>query len=148
MQRGVTVGQVKRAVELCRSNGIQSGMFLMWGYDGEELEDIEATVEQVKKWNPDVFLTTVAYPIKNTPYFGKIADKAVLTKEWSAATDRDFVIRGRHSRNYYKHADTWLRSEVAAFRLEQDNPAEALARRTEALRARDSLLAAAHEVEA
>jgi hypothetical protein len=120
----------------------------MWGYDGEELEDIEATVEQVKKWNPDVLLTTVAYPIKNTPYFGKIADKAVLTKEWSAATDRDFVIKGRHSRNYYKHADTWLRSEVAAFRLEQDNPAEALARRTEALRARDSLLAAAHEVEA
>ena len=148
MQRAVTVEQVEWATKAAKRHGIQVGMFLMWGYDGEELEDIEATVEQVKKWNPDVFLTTVAYPIKNTPYFGKIADKAVLTKEWSAATDRDFVIQGRHSRNYYKHADTWLRSEVAAFRLEQDNPAEALARRTEALRARNSLLAAAHEVEA
>nr|WP_166180440.1 radical SAM protein [Altererythrobacter segetis] len=148
MQRAVTVEQVEWATKAAQRHGIEVGMFLMWGYDGEELEDIEATVEQVKKWNPDVFLTTVAYPIMNTPYFGKVADKAVLTKEWSAATDRDFVIKGRHSRNYYKHADTWLRSEVAAFRLEQDNPAEALARRTEALRARDSLLAAAHEVEA
>ena len=41
-------------------------------------------------------------------------DKALLTKEWSAATDRDFAIKGRHSRDYYRHADQWLRNEVAA----------------------------------
>jgi radical SAM superfamily enzyme YgiQ (UPF0313 family) len=67
MQRAVTVEQVEWATKAAQRHGIQVGMFLMWGYDGEELEDIEATVEQVKKWNPDVFLTTVAYPIKNTP---------------------------------------------------------------------------------
>ena len=36
MQRGVTTDQVRAAVALCRSNGIQVGMFLMWGYEGEE----------------------------------------------------------------------------------------------------------------
>ena len=125
MQRGVTVEQVEWATKAAQRHGIEVGMFLMWGYDGEELEDIEATVEQVKKWNPDVFLTTVSYPIKNTPYFNKVADQAVLTREWSDATDRDYLIKGRHSRNYYKQADKWLRSEVAAFRLENENPAEA-----------------------
>ena len=148
MQRGVKVEQVEWATKAAQRHGIEVGMFLMWGYDGEELEDIEATVEQVKKWNPDVFLTTVAYPIKNTPFFEKVADRSVLTKEWSNATDRDFVIKGRHSRTYYGHADKWLRSEVAAFRLEHDDPAEAAARRAEGLLARQSLLATAHQVEA
>jgi len=133
MQRGVTVEQVEWATRAAQRHGIEVGMFLMWGYDGEELDDIEATVEQVKKWNPNVFLTTVAYPIKNTPYFTRIADRAVLTKEWSTATDRDFAIRGRHSREYYQHADKWLRNEVAACRLEQDDPAQAAARRADGL---------------
>ena len=30
---------------MTRERGIQSGMFLMWGYEGEEMEDIEATVQ-------------------------------------------------------------------------------------------------------
>lgn len=147
MQRGVTVEQVEWATKAAQRHGIEVGMFLMWGYDGEELTDIEATIEQLKKWNPDIFLTTVAYPIKNTPYFEQVADKAILTREWSAASDRDFAIRDRHSRGYYKHADSWLRSEMAAFRLADDDPLAAAAQRAEAMRARQSLLAAAHEVE-
>jgi len=148
MQRGVTVEQVDWATKAAQRHGIQVGMFLMWGYEGEELEDIEATVDQLKKWNPDLFLTTLAYPIKNTPYYNKVADRALLQKEWRSATDRDFAIKGRHSPTYYKHADRWLRSEVEAFRLERDNPAEAARRRAEAVQARRSLLATAHEVEA
>jgi len=147
MQRGVTVEQVEWATKAAQRHGIEVGMFLMWGYEGEEIEDIEATVEQVKKWNPDVFLTTVSYPIKNTPYFAKVSDRAVLTKDWSAATDRDYLIAGRHSRGYYKHADNLLRSEFAAFRLESDDPAEAAVRRSEALAARQGLRSTAHEVE-
>ena len=52
----------------------QVGMFLMWGYDGETVDDIQATIEHVKKANPDVFFTTVAYPIMNTTYYGAVAD--------------------------------------------------------------------------
>jgi radical SAM superfamily enzyme YgiQ (UPF0313 family) len=148
MQRKVTVEQVEWATRAAQRHGIEVGMFLMWGYDGEKLEDIEATIDQVKKWNPDIFLTTVAYPIKNTPYFHKVADRTILDKQWGAATDRDFVIKGRHSRAYYGHADKWLRSEVAAARLDAVDPVAAAARRSEAALARQSLLASAHEVEA
>ena len=144
----MTVEQVEWATKAAQRHGIEVGMFLMWGYEGEEIEDIEATVEQVKKWNPDVFLTTVSYPIKNTPYFAKIADRAVLTKDWSDATDRDYLVQGRHSRAYYKHADNLLRSEVAAFRLEDQDPAAAASRRSDAAKARHGLRATAHEVEA
>ncbi len=75
MQRGVTLPQVHRAVSLCKARGIETGMFLMWGYDGEQVEDVEATVDLVKQCRPDVFLTTISYPIKGTPYFQKVADR-------------------------------------------------------------------------
>jgi anaerobic magnesium-protoporphyrin IX monomethyl ester cyclase len=112
MERGVTVEQVQRAVETCRARGIQTGMFLMWGYEGEDLADIEATVQHVRKSRPDTFLTTIAYPIAGTPYFGEVADRLVRTRAWGAGSDRDLLIRGRHSRGFYSNADRLLRAEV------------------------------------
>jgi radical SAM superfamily enzyme YgiQ (UPF0313 family) len=114
MDRGVTVEQVQKAVALARQNGIQTGMFLMWGYEGEDISDIEATVEHVKRCRPDVFFTTVSYPIKGTPYFEKVSHRLVTIRPWSESTDRDFALTGRHSRTFYRHADELLRSEMAA----------------------------------
>jgi radical SAM superfamily enzyme YgiQ (UPF0313 family) len=113
MQRGVRIEQVQEATELCRSRGIESGMFLMWGYEGEELSDIEATVEHVKRSRPDIFFTTVAYPIKGTPYFKEVNDRVVQLRPWSQTSDRELDVSGRRSREYYQFADQLLRDEVA-----------------------------------
>lgn len=121
MERGVRIEQVQQATELCRSRGIQSGMFLMWGYEGEELADIEATVEHVKRSRPDIFFTTVSYPIKGTPYFGQVKDRVVQLRPWSQTSDREFDIAGRASRGYYQFADQLLRDEVALSRLDKDD---------------------------
>ena len=145
MQRGVTVEQVQQATRLAQRHGIQVGMFLMWGYEGEELADIEATIEHVKRANPDIFFTTVSYPIKNTPYFEQVRERTSLPLDWEAATDRDYVIAGRHSRRYYKFADQWLRQAVAAERAETSDPAEAALRRSDAEAARQGLLAASDD---
>ena len=118
MQRGVRVEQVREAVRLLRDHGIETGMFLMWGYEGEDLGDIEATVEHVKTCRPDVFLTTVSYPIKGTPYYGEVAPRLVRLGEWAASTDRDAGIRGRHSRHFYQLADLLLKNEVAGLTVE------------------------------
>jgi len=112
MARGVTVEQVQSAVAMCKSAGIQTGMFLMWGYEGEEIADIEATIDHVKRCDPDVFLTTVAYPIKGTPYFAEIAGRVIEPEQWSVSSDREFRIRNRHSKRFYSFADRLLRSEV------------------------------------
>jgi anaerobic magnesium-protoporphyrin IX monomethyl ester cyclase len=113
MQRGVKVQQVREAVRLVREQGIQSGMFLMWGYEGEQASDIEATAEHVAACNPDLFLTTVAYPIKGTPYFAEVSERLVPLGEWRDRTDRDVRVQGRHSRRFYGHADELLRATVA-----------------------------------
>jgi radical SAM superfamily enzyme YgiQ (UPF0313 family) len=112
MKRGVKVEQVRNAVKLVQARGIEAGMFLMWGYEGEEIEDIEATVEHVKTCHPDVFLTTTAYPIKGTPYYEEVQDKLVRLGEWRESTDRNIQVRGRRSRRYYRHADDLLRGSM------------------------------------
>src|SRR3984893_12380225 len=119
MQRGVTVPQVQAAVDLCKARGIQAGMFLMWGYEGEELEDIEATIEHVKRSDPDIFLTTVAYPIKGTPYYSRIAPSLVQVKPWGQSSDREVVVRGRRTARFYEFADRLLRDEVELARLKR-----------------------------
>ena len=153
MERGVTVDQVQTAVALCKSRGIQTGMFLMWGYVGEGLDDVEATVAHVKGSNPDVFLTTVSYPIKGTPYFEEVAARVVSAKPWAEGSDRDYRIRGRHSRRFYQFADQLLRSEVELARLTNGNgtcdaPAHSTVLQTRIAEARAGLQASFSEVEA
>jgi anaerobic magnesium-protoporphyrin IX monomethyl ester cyclase len=114
MQRGVSIAQVRNAVALAKQNGIQTGMFLMWGYEGEQVADVEATIEHVKECRPDIFFTTVSYPIKGTPYFEKVRHRLVSIRPWEQSTDRELAVAGRHSRSFYRIADELLRSEMAA----------------------------------
>lgn len=152
MRRGVTVEQVQHAVALCKARGIETGMFLMWGYEGEEWDDIQATIQHVKVANPDIFLTTVAYPIAGTAYFDEVRERVVSSIPWAEGSDRNFQIRGRHSRRYYQNADRLLRAEVDLERLLKspatgDGPLAGELRQKIA-QAREDMKAAAIEVEA
>jgi radical SAM superfamily enzyme YgiQ (UPF0313 family) len=151
MDRGVKLEQVQKAVELSRAHGIQSGMFLMWGYEGEEMEDIEATVQHVSKSQPDIFFTTVSYPIKGTPYFERVRDRLVQLAPWGQSSDREIKIRGRHSRRFYGFADKLLRSEVELAKLQGSASVDAFkaeSLRLEISQVRANLLGASMEVEA
>ena len=75
MKRKVSVDQVHTAADRLRRRGIEVGMFIMLGYDGEQMSDLRATVDHLKRTAPDVFLTTVSYPIKGTPYYDTVSDR-------------------------------------------------------------------------
>ncbi len=148
MERGTTVEQVRWATRAAQRHGIQVGMFLMWGYDGETIDDIAATVEHVRLANPDVFLTTVSYPIKNTAYYRAVADRVVPGRAWEEGSDRDYSVRGRPRRAYYQQADRWLKGAVAADRLQGTDPDAAARERTAAAAARQAMAALAADLEA
>jgi hypothetical protein len=115
------------------------------------MEDIEATIQHVRTAQPDIFFTTVSYPIKGTPYYQQIQSKLVQLQPWGQSSDREIKIRGRHSRAYYAHADNLLRNEVQLARLnsvgtgDQSLLAEL---NTKISIARSGLLATQSEVEA
>jgi radical SAM superfamily enzyme YgiQ (UPF0313 family) len=113
MQRRVVLDRVVDTTLRLRQRGIQVGMFIMLGYDGERDRDLRETIAHLKRTAPDVFLTTVSYPIKGTPYYERVESRIVASSPWAERTDRDLVIRGRPSRRYYDFARRWITGEVA-----------------------------------
>jgi radical SAM superfamily enzyme YgiQ (UPF0313 family) len=151
MDRGVKIEQVHQAVAMSRERGIESGMFLMWGYEGEEMEDIEATIRHVSTSQPDIFFTTVSYPIKGTPYYKKMADRLVQLEPWGTSSDRNLKIKGRHSQRFYSYADKLLKDEVQLARLSGTpaaNSEHATSLRQSIQLSRAGLLSSVSEVEA
>jgi len=94
MQRKVNVKDVQEKTHLLQKYGIETGMFIMLGYENEDVSDIEETVEHLKISNPDLFLTTVAYPIKGTAYYAEVASRVLTDKSWSHRSDGDLTVAG------------------------------------------------------
>ncbi len=112
MMRKTDALDIQEKTKMLQAKGIEVGMFIMLGYDGEDVSDIEATVKHLKASNPDTFLTTVAYPIKGTAYYQEVENHIVTNLNWDDRTDRDNHIAGRYSPQFYDHATRWMVNEV------------------------------------
>jgi anaerobic magnesium-protoporphyrin IX monomethyl ester cyclase len=119
MQRKADVLDVQAKSQALKRRGIETGMFIMLGYSGETFPDLQATVDHLKKSNPDIFLTTVAYPIKGTRFYQEVEGKGsiIAPHSWEQRTDRDLGVAGRHSRRYYAFATRWMVNSVHLHKL-------------------------------
>jgi radical SAM superfamily enzyme YgiQ (UPF0313 family) len=117
MDRKTRVEDVQAKTHMLRDVGIKTGMFIMLGYEGEEIRDLEDTVDHLKKADPDLFLTTVAYPIKGTPYYNEVESRLIETDNWEHRTDRDLTVAGRHSKRFYQYATRWMVNEVGLHKM-------------------------------
>lgn len=120
MERGVKVERVQEMTRRLQRHGIEVGMFIMLGYEEESEADIAATVAHLKAANPNVFLTTVAYPIRGTKYYERVEADIIARADWDHRTDRDLTVAGRHSRRYYESAIRWMVGSVALHRQWRD----------------------------
>jgi anaerobic magnesium-protoporphyrin IX monomethyl ester cyclase len=112
MDRRVKADNVREMIMLTKKYGIETGTFIMLGYHGEKINDIIETAEHLKSSDPDIFLTTVAYPIKGTKFYGEVESNLISELAWENRTDRDLDFKGRYSKKFYKHANRYLINEV------------------------------------
>ena len=84
----------------------------MLRYPGEKKHDILETTRHLKDSNPDIFLTTVAYPIKGTPFYTEVEKDLLTDKKWDKRTDRDLDFKGRYSKTFYRYANRYMINEV------------------------------------
>lgn len=118
MQRNVTVQKIREVTEQARSVGIESGLFVMLGYPGESIDDIDATIAHLKATKPDSYLTTVAYPIKGTRLYSDVKHMLSAHRDWASDTDRSLTIPGRYSKTFYWFATRHLVNEVRYHQLQ------------------------------
>jgi len=113
MQRKTAAVDVRAKTRLLQQHGIETGMFIMLGYEGENLRELAETVHHLKAANPDIFLTTVAYPIKGTPYYTEVEPRLVSDRPWPQRSDRDLLITGRRTPRFYAFTTRWMVNTVA-----------------------------------
>jgi anaerobic magnesium-protoporphyrin IX monomethyl ester cyclase len=123
MSRGVTPEQICTMTKSAQRHGIQVGLFVMLGYEGETANDIEETIAHVTRTAPDVVLTTVAYPIKGTTYYDVVKDRIATSLPWDQRTERDLTVKGRYSDSFYWFAQRRIMNEVTSVRLSESGKA-------------------------
>lgn len=118
MDRRVTAEQVRKMIILCRNAGIETGTFIMLGYPGETLEDIDETLKHLKTSNPDNYTLTLAYPIKGTEFYEEVSTSLMMpvTTNFGDYSDRDLDFQRTYKPAFYKHAIRYVHHEMEAFR--------------------------------
>jgi len=77
MNRGTRLAQVERTADALRREGIRQFWFLMLGYPGETLEDIEQTLQLFRRFSPEEYSVSIAVPVPGTRFYESV--KARLT---------------------------------------------------------------------
>jgi radical SAM superfamily enzyme YgiQ (UPF0313 family) len=75
MNRGTRLAQVERAAEALRREGVRQFWFLMLGYPGETVEDIEATYRLFQRFSPEEYSVSIAVPVPGTRFYDSVKDR-------------------------------------------------------------------------
>ena len=108
MDRRVSLETVQTTMQQTRALGMEAGTFIMVGYPGEELEDIQQTMEHIKACNPHLLTITKAYPIKGTGLYTEIEETITTNLDWQTSTDRDIRFSLPYSDKFYDYSIRYL----------------------------------------
>ncbi len=75
MNRGTKLGQIERTAESLRRAGVRQFWFLMLGYPGETLEDIEATLRLFRRFSPEEYSVSIAVPVPGTRFYDAVKER-------------------------------------------------------------------------
>ncbi len=127
MNKGIKVAQIDRAAELCRQFGIKTYFFMMVGYPGETWEDLQASVQLLRRTRPDEFSTTIAYPLPGTKFYEQVRDRLLFSGDWKldwdyTAENRLLFRRDRYNSRFYRWVVRWFHKEWETARLQTGQP--------------------------
>jgi anaerobic magnesium-protoporphyrin IX monomethyl ester cyclase len=111
MSRGVTKSEIEHATRWCQKHDIEAGVFVMFGYPGEELSDVYETIKFISELQPDKYLTTVAYPLRGTLMYDEIKNQIIHSNGWESHLQGELDIKERFTKPVYDFAIKKLASE-------------------------------------
>jgi radical SAM superfamily enzyme YgiQ (UPF0313 family) len=121
MKKGTTISQVRTAARITQDLGIQAGFFILLGYPEETTADIRKTIDLLKETRPDVFGTSVAFPMKGTEFYERVAGRIIPNENWSSRNQNKLLFKAKFPRLYYWFAVRWLVKEVNVAKMWRQN---------------------------
>ena len=112
MDKGIRVDQIFHARENLGNHGIRVGLFLQFGYPGETWEDIQKTINMVRRAQPDAIGVSVSYPLPGTRFYDLVGLQLGAKKNWNDSDDLSIMFQGRFSSDFYLALRDALHGEV------------------------------------
>ncbi len=129
MEKDETIGQIREARRRLKARGIEVGFFLQYGYLGEEYSDIRKTLRLVKECQPDHIGISVSYPLKETPFYEKVAARMGDKHNWSDSGDLALMYRGTYHPDFYRALHRFTHHYFGFISLFKPQPVKKIARR-------------------
>jgi len=111
MDKGTTVEQIYEATSLLKEKNIRVAFFIQFGYLGETKEDIDKTINMIKKLQPDNLGISVSYPLPGTKFYEKVKDDLKLKANWTDSDDLSMMFKGTYHSKYYKKLHRYVHKE-------------------------------------
>ena len=102
MDKDKTVETIKTANAILKEHGIEVGFFLQYGYTGEDYEDIKKTLQLVRECLPEHIGISVSYPLKDTPFYERVAEQMGEKKNWKDSGDLAMMFTGKYHPDFYR----------------------------------------------
>jgi anaerobic magnesium-protoporphyrin IX monomethyl ester cyclase len=124
MDKGTRVEQIVAARARLKAAGIKACFFIQFGYPGELLDDIMATVQLVRDTLPDDIGVSVSYPLPGTKFHEMVKEQLGAKTNWTDSNDLAMMFQGTYQSPFYRklhrllHDDLNLRKQIADCRLQ------------------------------
>ncbi|MBA3663408.1 MAG: B12-binding domain-containing radical SAM protein [Bacteroidetes bacterium] len=114
MDKGIKVDEIRRAVHLLKQHKIQAGLFLQFGYPGENADDLKRTVDMVKELVPDDIGISVSYPLPGTGFYERVKEQLPNKSNWTDSDDLQLMFKNTYSADFYKHLHRYVHNTYRA----------------------------------
>lgn len=116
MEKGISLQQIADARKLLKDHRIDASFFLQFGYTGETMEDINATVAMVKKLLPENIGISVSYPLPGTKFYDAVVSQMGTKRNWTDSDDLAMMYHGTYPAEFYRRLHRYVHR---SFRLKQ-----------------------------
>ena len=102
MEKGTRVEQIRDAASRLQAAGIEVGLFIQFGYPGEEWDDVEATLALVRTVAPDDIGVSVSYPLPGTKFYDRVRAGLGQKQNWFDSSDLAMMYRATYEPEFYR----------------------------------------------
>ncbi len=102
MNKGITVEQIYTAAALLKRYGIERAFFMMLGYPGEEMADIDRSIRMLTEIGPEYTGFSVAYPLKGTVFYNEVKGLIPVEHQWAESNENRPLHANVYSGRFYQ----------------------------------------------
>ncbi|OSZ82483.1 radical SAM protein [Chitinophagaceae bacterium IBVUCB1] len=108
MDKGTTTEQIAEATKLLKQYGINPAFFLQFGYLGETMEDIQLTLQMVKRLVPADIGISVSYPLPGTKFYDKVKEQLGTKTNWTDSDELALMFNNTYKPAFYKQLHRYV----------------------------------------